>query len=388
MNAISYSSSYRFSSLALILLSTGAFTACGSDGSDETSVEPTLDAAAIADLGVRADRLVAAGVPGVSVAVIAGDQTVLIARGVADRATNARLSPDHRFRVASMAKSVVASIVLQLVDEGRLSLSDSVEDWLPGMLPENSDSSIENLLRLQSGIFSYDRDERHMAPYFAGDLQYHWAPEALVGLAAEHPAVFAPGERFDYSNTNYVLLALIVEKITGDTLANAVQQRITEPLGMGASSMPTGSQLPEPYAHGYMLGLADEPVDATDISASSVFGNGNLVSTARDMATFYGALARGEVVSPRQLTSMFTPDPDIDTHYGIGVWRFDDEFPPCGRFVGHDGAGPGYDGTAFSNLDGTRQYAVLNNSLAPGDVVGSEEAQAAYRDLVVAAACN
>jgi D-alanyl-D-alanine carboxypeptidase len=378
----------RLSTLAIALLSTGAFTACGGDGSDATSFEPAIDAASIADLEARADRLVAAGVPGVSVAVLAGEQTVLIARGVADRATGASLSPDHRFRVASMTKSVVASIVLQLVDEGRLSLSDSVEDWLPGMLPENADASIESLLRLQSGIFSYDRDERHMAPYFAGDLQYSWAPEALVGLAAEHPAVFAPGERFDYSNTNYVLLALIVEKITGDTLANAVHSRITKPLGMSASSMPTGSRLPEPYSHGYMLGLADEPIDVTDISASSVFGNGKLVSTARDVALFYGALARGEVVSSAQQTAMFSPDPNVDTHYGMGVFRFDDEFPPCGRFVGHDGAAPGYDSTAFSNLDGTRQYAVLTNNLAPGDVVGSEEAQAAFKDLIVAAACS
>lgn len=249
--------SNRLTSLALILLSTGAFTACGGDGSDATSVEPAIDAATIAQLEARADRLVAAGVPGVSVAVLDGEQTVLIARGVADRATGASLSPEHHFRVASMAKSVVASVVLQLVDEGRLSLADSVEDWLPGMLPENADASIENLLRLQSGIFSYDRDERHMAPYLAGDMEYRWSPEALVGLAAEHPALFAPGERFDYSNTNYVLLALIVEKITGDTLANAVRSRITEPLGMSASSMPAGSRLPEPYSHGYMAGLAE-----------------------------------------------------------------------------------------------------------------------------------
>jgi D-alanyl-D-alanine carboxypeptidase len=373
-----------------ILISAVSLNACSDDDRDQTTLAPpALDAASIADLEARADRLVAAGVPGVSVAVIAGEQTILIARGVADRATNASLSTDHRFRAASMTKSLVASVILQLVEEGELSLTDTVEDWLPGMLPENTDASIEDLLRLQSGIFSYDRDERHMAPYLAGDMEYSWAPEALVGLAAEHRALFEPGQRFDYSNTNYVLLALIIQKITGDSLANQVQARIFAPLGMQESSMPLGSALEQPYAHGYMLGLADEPLDVTDISASSVFGNGNLVSTARDVALFYGALARGEVVSAAQLPAMFEPDPNVPgTHYGMGVWRFDDELPPCGQFVGHDGAAPGYDGTAFSNLAGTRQYAVLNNVLAPGDVVGDEAAQRAYEELVIAAACN
>jgi len=227
-----------------------------------------------------------------------------------------------------------------------------------------------------------------MAPYLAGDFEYSWSPEGLVGLAAEHPAMFAPGTRFYYSNTNFVLLALVVQQIEGDSLAQVVQRRIFDPLGMGASSMPTGSAVESPYAHGYMLGLAEEPTDVTAISASSVFGNGNLVSTARDIAFFFGALARGEVVGPRQLPGMLTPHAGVDTHYGMGVWRWDYDVQPCARIVGHDGAAPGYDITAFSNLEGTRQYAVLTNVLAPGDVVGDAAAQLAWRELVQAAGCN
>lgn len=387
-------------SLALALsLAAGLLPACSSDD-DGTSLQPVgagsaassasrpLGASAIAELEQRAERLVAAGVPGVSLAVIAGEQTVLISRGVADLTSGEPLSSEHRFRVASITKSVLASIVLQLVEEGQLQLSDSIGDWLPGMLRENAHASIENLLRLESGIFNFELDERHMAPYRAGDFGYRWEPEALVALAAEHPAQFSPGARFDYSNTNYVLLALLIEKLSQDSLANVVRQRITAPAGMTTSSMPTDSELEAPFARGYLLGLAPDPVDVTGISASSVFGNGNLVATARDAALFYGALARGEIVSPEQLPAMFTPSPGIDSHYGMGVWRFDEQFPPCGRFVGHDGAAPGYDVTAFSNLEGTRQYAVLANVLAPGDVIGDAAAQAAFRELVEAAACH
>ncbi|HKO92089.1 MAG TPA: serine hydrolase domain-containing protein [Polyangiaceae bacterium] len=395
--------SRSFAALPLVLAL--AASACSDDGGNDAEITspadgpsepateggaaaPALGADEIAELEARAERLVAAGVPGVSIAVLAGGESVFIARGVADRTTGEPMTPEHRFRVASASKSVVASVVLQLVDEGKLALADRIGDWLPGMLTENTDASIEDLLRLESGIFNFEEDERHMAPYRAGDFEYSWSPEGLVGLAAEHPAMFAPGTRFYYSNTNFVLLALVVQKIEGDALANVVQRRIFEPLGMHESSMPVGSELESPFAHGYMLGLAEEPIDVTAISASSVFGNGNLVSTARDIALFYGALARGEVVGPRQLPAMLTPHAGVDTHYGMGVWRWDYDVQPCARIVGHDGAAPGYDITAFSNLEGTRQYAVLNNVLAPGDVVGDAAAQLAYTELVHAAGCN
>lgn len=380
--------SIHASSLLLLLLAAGPLAAC-SDRDEAPSSGP-LDPGTAAHLEALADRAVDAGIPGVSVAVVSGDQTVLVARGVADRVTNEELTPDHRFRVASMTKSVVASIVLQLVREGKLALSDTVEDWLPGMLPENADASIEDLLRLQSGIFSYDEDERHMAPYLAGNFDYTWAPEQLVALAAEHPALFEPGERFYYSNTNYVLLGLIVQKITGDSLANVVRERITDPLGMSSSAMPTSSHLDAPFTHGYQLGLGAEPVDVTGISASAVFGNGNLVSTAEEVARFYGSLVRGDVVSQEQLPAMFTatrPRPKGQASYGMGVWLSGETYP-CEGFVGHDGADPGYLVTAQSNLTGTRQFAVLVNNLAPGDVAGDEAAQQAFRDLVLAAACD
>ena len=375
----------------LLLLSASSLWACGGEDRAQTSSDDTLDAQAVAHLEALADQAIAAGIPGVSVAVVSGDQTVTIARGVADRATNEPLSPDHRFRVTSMAKSVVASVVLQLVQEGRLALTDTVEDWLPGMLPENADARIEDLLRLQSGIFSFDEDERLMAPYYAGNFDYTWTPERLVALAAEHPALFPPGERFYYSNTNYVLLGLIVQKITGDSLADVVRQRVTEPLGMSSSTMATNSELETPYAHGYMLGLGDEPLDVTRISASSVFGNGNLVATALDAARFYGALVHGEIVSPGQLPAMFSsvrPRPSGLANYGMGVWLSANDFYPCGEFIGHDGAGPGYLVTGQTSRDGARQFAVLTNVLAPGDVAGDERAQQAYKDLVFAAACD
>jgi D-alanyl-D-alanine carboxypeptidase len=158
---------------------------------------------------------------------------------------------------------------------------------------------------------------------------------------------------------------------------------------MSASTMETTSQLPAPFAHGYMVGMGD-PLDVTGISASSVFGCGNLVSTPLDMAVFYRSLALGEVVAKDQLPSMFATDPLVpSTQYGMGVFRFDhDKFLSCGNFVGHDGGIPGYDTVAYSSIDGRRQFAVVVTSFTMDEKAGDDAAQKAFAELVNAIGCN
>jgi D-alanyl-D-alanine carboxypeptidase len=197
--------------------------------------------------------------------------------------------------------------------------------------------------------------------------------------------LFPPGERFYYSNTNYLIVGLIIEKLTGLPLAEAVGQRITRPLGMTATSMPLGSDMDAPFAHGYLVGMG-EPIDVTRISASSMFGHGNVVSTAADLNTFFGALVAGKVVKPEYLPAMFAPDARIETHYGIGVFSWTDF--PCGPWVGHEGSTAGYNTFSYSRRDGRRQVTVQINSLNAQDKAGDETAQKAWADLVRGAACK
>jgi D-alanyl-D-alanine carboxypeptidase len=391
-----------FAPLASFLVTTtlAVIAGCDGDDSDDTDIPgdvsepeppapniPPLTDAEIADLMARADAAVAAGIPGVVLVVRAGDQTVRIARGVADRATGEPLVPDARLRVASMAKSVVSAIVLQLVDEGALSLGDTVDHWLPGVTRNNPDATIEDLLRLESGIPDYSLDPRHMAPYYAGDFDYGYTPEALVALANDHEPEFAPGEGWSYSNTNYALLAMVIERITGALLADVVAERITGPLGMTRSGFLTTGAMPAPFAHGYMV-LDGDLVDVTGINASSVYGAGNLVATAEDMVTFYRALAAGAVVPEPLLSRMIESDPHLPaTRYGMGLWRFDDQYGCGHRFYGHDGAVAGYLSTAYTRADGGRQYAVIVTSLTPDEHAGTDAAQQAWAELNYAAAC-
>jgi D-alanyl-D-alanine carboxypeptidase len=210
-----------------------------------------------------------------------------------------------------------------------------------------------------------------------------------VGLAADHAPTAPPRTRFEYSNTNYVLLGLIVERITGEPLASVVQKRIAAPLGLQASTFETTSDLPEPYAHGYLVGMGD-PIDVTGINASSVFGCGNLVSTPLDIAVFYRSLVQGKVVAKERLAAMFAHDPAVPaTNYGMGVFHFDhDNYLHCGDFIGHDGGIPGYDTVAYSSVDGTRQLSVVVTTFTMDEKAGDEAAHKAYGDLIDAIACK
>jgi len=383
----------RYRSIGLAFVIALAATGCSGDDGEPSSPggdhhEGELSAAAIAELETLADQAVAAGIPGVTLAVVRGRQTVTIARGAANAADGEPMSTDHHVRMASLAKSFTASVVLQLVNEGRLSLADSVGQWLPGLLPASAGVTIEQMLRLESGLFDFSADDRYVGNLLAGDWSHPYTAEELVGYASEHEPVFAPGARFMYSNTNYVALALIVEKITGKPLAEVVAERITTPLGLTQSSFSTGSELPEPSAHGYLVGLG-EPIDTTSFSGSAVYGCGNLVSTPLDVARFYGALAKGEVVSRAQLPGMFAQSPGIDTQYGMGVFHFDHSprFLSCGDFIGHDGGIPGYDSTGYSSIDGKRQFSVVVTSFTVEEKAGDEKAQQAFGALIDAAAC-
>jgi D-alanyl-D-alanine carboxypeptidase len=380
---------FRKAGVSVLFALSTIMSGCGSTDGSGVSNDDELDAKSIAEIEKLADNAIAAGIPGLSLAIMRGQQTITMARGVSDRATGDAITPAHRLRVASVAKSLVASVVLQLVDEGGLKLTDSVDSWLPGMLPAHRDVTIEHLLRLESGIFDFASDERYLAPYLRGDFEYAWTPQALVGLAADHAPTAPPRTRFEYSNTNYVLLGLIVERIAGEPLATVVQKRIAAPLGLQASTFETTSELAEPYAHGYLVGMGD-PIDVTGINASSVYGCGNLVSTPLDMAVFYRSLVQGEVVAKERLPAMFAQDPAVPTtKYGMGVFHFDhDNYLHCGDFVGHDGGIPGYDTVAYSSVDGKRQFGLVVTSFTMDEKAGDEAAHKAYGDLIEAIACK
>jgi D-alanyl-D-alanine carboxypeptidase len=331
------------------------------------------------------DALVEAGVPG-AVLVVDDPQAdpITVVSGVADIERDRPLRAVDRFRIGSLTKPYVAVVVLQLDEEGVLGLDDSVERWLPGLLANGEEISVRQLLGHRSGLFEYEEDPRVLKPYLQGDYGYEWKPEDLVRVAAEHEPTAAPGTKVVYSNTNYTVLGLLVEKATGNPLGSELRERIFEPLDLDASSFAEGPQLEAPHSRGY-LGGGKELLDVTAISPSHYWAAGNIVSSAGDAARFYEALLGGDLLDGDSMEAMteYVPEaPGLER--GLGLARGDTE---CGSWEGHDGSVPGYYAVA-RHLDSGRQVVLLANTVTMGDQIGGPAAQQALAEVAESAACR
>jgi D-alanyl-D-alanine carboxypeptidase len=315
------------------------------------------------DLQKDVDTLVAAGAPGAVLVVRDGDRTVRLASGLADVAGKRPMRPADRFRIASLTKSYVATVVLQLVAEGKLSLNDTLERRLPGLVPNGDKITIRQLLGHTSGLFDFADDPRVLKPYLNGNFGYHWAPQELVQIAVSHKPLFGAGTGYAYSNTDYIVVGLIVEAVTGHTLGVELSRRIFRPLGLSATAFPTTPRIASPYAHGYYV-FAKPP--ATDVSGVSPFpwAAGAMVSTGADVLGFYRAVLSGRLLEPTLLTAMKKTvsegkRTDIPgSRYGLGLERFPTS---CGPAWGHNGAIAGYLVFAFTSTDGRRQAVLMVN---------------------------
>jgi D-alanyl-D-alanine carboxypeptidase len=309
--------------------------------------------------------LIAHGAPGAILVVRHGDTTKRFAAGYADRARKRAMRASDHFKIASLTKSYTATVVLQLVDAGTLHLTDTVERWLPGLVPNGDRITLRELLNHTSGIPDYENDPRFLKPYLDGNLGYYWAPRELVRLAVSHKPLFAPGQTriSSYSNTNYVIAGLIVEAATGRQIGDELRRRIFQPLRLRHTLYATRPGLPRPYAHGYMV--LDQPrvSDVTALSPSLSPASGAIVSTADDV-DFYRALFTGRLLPPALLGQMRTTISEgskVDIpgqRYGLGLERFP---TPCGAAWGHNGVIPGYLTFAFTSKDGDRQALLMVN---------------------------
>ncbi|MCX5175359.1 beta-lactamase family protein [Streptomyces virginiae] len=322
-----------------------------SNSSTEATAEgtPAVPAAAVTTTRDRSAMqhaldcaTVPGGAPGIAVEVRDDRGRWFGSAGVSDTGTGEKRRPSERFRIGSTTKAFTATLVLQLAAEGRLSLDDTMEQWLPGMVAGNGYDgraiTIRQLLNHTSGIFNYGNN----AEFFKKGIGAAWfqhrydtyAPEQLIRIGLATPAPFAPGDAFLYSNTNYFLAALIVEKVTGGTLAEALTQRIVHPLGLTGTYLPgTEPTIQGPHTRHYSTLFASDAQpeihDATDMNQSFAWAAGGIISTTGDLQRFFGALLQGHLLPAEQQQEMFTtvdttgPVPWIPgTRYGLGVFSW------------------------------------------------------------------
>ena len=313
-----------------------------------------------AGLQRAADRLVTDGVPGVIIMTRRGRHVSDVVAGLADKAAGQPMRPQDRVHIGSITKTFVAAVVLQLAAEGRLSLNDSVRRWLPGVITGHgyhpARITVRELLQQTSGLRDYLSNPEFQDPRV---LARTWRPRQLVDIAVR---LGPPVHGWLYANTNYILLGMIIQKVTGHSPVTEIRRRILVPLRLHGTSFPlTSTKIPAPYAHGYY-----GPVDATRLVNPSVaWTAGAMISTVGDVARFYRALLTGRLLPPAQLRELLATIPVHDTgelfaeHYGLGIYRVR---LPCGTAWGHDGGWPGgFKTFAYTSPDGARQAVMVYN---------------------------
>ena len=314
------------------------------------------------DLRFLLARVVDTGVPG-AIGLAAQDDAVRVdAAGLADVTGGIPLTPDHRFRVGSITKTFLSTVVLQLFAEGRVRLDDSVAQHVPGVIRDGADVTLRALLNHTSGIPDY---------FFAaasGDLHRTWTPRELVELSSHA----APGERgrFAYSNTNYLVLGLAVEAVTGATVEQQLEHRIIRPLGLSS----TGTDaIAVPIARGYLApsnpivpSTGSQLVDVSELGSTWAWPA--LVSSARDIARFLQRLLGGELL-PAELLDQMLAGVESDwvesDRYGLGIEEVSSlmgvSHSPLGSFWGHAGLGLGHTVVALASRDGRQRTVVMVN---------------------------
>ncbi|MFJ5139711.1 serine hydrolase domain-containing protein [Streptomyces sp. NPDC088707] len=288
---------------------------------------------------------------------------------------------NDRFRVGSITKTFVATVLLQLQAEGRLDLDDPVEKWLPGVVRGNGHDgrriTVRQLLNHTSGVYSVTSDpgfqEKIFGPGFLEHRYDRWTPRQLVDIAMTHAPDFAPGTDWNYSNTNYVLAGMVVEKVTGRPYGKAVENRVIKPLKLRATSVPgTDVRMPKPSSPAWSTLSADPDAQVHDVSRLSptiAYAAGEMISDSHDLQTFYRALLKGRLLPKaemREMTTTVPVSPELPgTGYGLGLMK---QKLSCGKEIwGHGGGIHGSSSEAQATRDGGHSLAMNFNADWTGD---------------------
>jgi D-alanyl-D-alanine carboxypeptidase len=325
-----------------------------------------------------ADAVHAAGITGVLAEsdLVGPDgrtRRTLARSGVADLTTARPPAYASYIRLGSTTKTYVATIVLQLVGEHRISLDEPVARLLPGVVTGNGNDgrriTVRQLLQHTSGLYDYTHD---LIPTIDTPAEYArnrdrtYTPDELIAIALRHPPDFAPGTRWEYSNTNYILAGMLIHRVTGHPWYTEVRSRILRPLQLTRTLTPevTDTRLPDPHATTYQQFSPDGPL--TDVTIPPRFlesgADGSLIATTGDLGRFLRALLSGRLLPPGQLRAMMTtvPTGEPGRAYGLGLeWK---ALPCGGGYWGHGGNGLGYSEVNAVTADGHRSTVVATTS--------------------------
>ncbi|MGW5980692.1 serine hydrolase domain-containing protein [Bacillus mycoides] len=313
------------------------------------------------------------GTPGILAKTSNNGKTSSYTAGVADLSTKKSIKSEYRFRIGSVTKTFTATTVLQLVGENRIQLDDPIEKWLPGLIQGNgydgNQITIRQLLNHTSGIAEYlkSKDADIM------NSKKTYTAEEIVKIGLSLPPDFSPGKGWLYSNTGYVILGMLIEKITGNSYAEEIEKRIIEPLDLSNTFLPGNSPVipGKNHARGYMkIDETSELKDMTYYNPSLANSAGDMISNADDLNKFFSFLLGGKLLKERELKEMLTTvsieGKGVGDGYGLGI--YETKLPNGVSVWGHGGAIPGFTTFVGGVMGGKHTLAVNINSLGAMDV--------------------
>ncbi|MER7443811.1 serine hydrolase domain-containing protein [Micromonospora avicenniae] len=352
---------------AVAAATAGAVLAAAIGGGAAWAAPPAADQrSTVTVLQHGLDDLHGLGVSGTQGLVRDDAQTTVARSGVADLDTGAPMPVDGYFRIGSETKTFVSVVLLQLVGEGRIRLDDPIEQWLPGVVDGNGNDgrhvTVRQVLQHTSGLYdpTGDLPALQSADEFLEHRFDHYTEAQLVAMAMQHPPLFAAGTHWSYSNTNYLIAGMLIERVTGHRWYNEVRSRILMPLRLTRTFYPGDRPtLPKPHAEGYQqFAPGGSLVDTTVFNPTVAASAGGLVSTTNDLARFWQALGRGQLLRPGQMAELHqtvlaesVQEVRPGIAYGLGIMWIPNR---CGGYWAHFGDMPGVSTLNAVTPDGHR----------------------------------
>ena len=346
--------------LTAVVVLTGVQPAAAGQGDTRAKLQRQLEGLVAAE----------AGPPGALVTLRRGARTTVLTAGVADVASGRKPRATDHMRIASMAKAFSGAIAFRLVAEGRLRLGDTIGEVLPGLPRRWRPVSVRRMLNHTSGLPDYTQSDGFKK-------QFEDAPGAFVSTrkiidwVRGEPLVFRPGSRYEYSNTDNIVVGLMAEKVTGRRYVRLLRRFIFQPLGLRETSFPTTTALPRPFIHGYLTEAGSPPQDVSRLlNPSGAWASGAIVSTPREVGVFIRGLLGAELF-PRRLQrrqlrfvpgGQSSPPGPGRNSAGLAVFRYRTR---CGTVYGHTGNFPGYVQWMAATRDGRRSVTSTLNIPAP-----------------------
>ncbi|WCD90649.1 D-alanyl-D-alanine carboxypeptidase [Streptomyces xanthophaeus] len=301
-----------------------------------------FDTATVEKLDAALTKLMKeAAIPGLDVGVwIPGRGTYAKAFGVADEKTGTPMKTDLHTRIGSVTKTFTVTGLLRLVDQGKVGLDDPVSRYVAGV-PGGDAITVRQLADMRSGLFDCTQDQKWLAGMRADPYRVY-TPRELLDISFAHPPNFEPNAKWEYSNTNTILLGLLIEKVSGQNLSDYLEEHVFAPLKLKSTSLPTDGVIPEPYVHGYTDFTPDgSATDSSGWNPSWGWAAGAMVSNLDDLRTWSPALVDGRLLTGRtqaeRLRTLPTGVPGVS--YGLGILD-------SGGWLGHNGEIPGYESIA------------------------------------------